>query len=350
MTEARNVMVPSCGGRSVRGQPTSTAVSRSDSAIPAGCRCLSVVWIGSVARLARHRPCSIRCVSLRRIVASTRDGRTHAHTYPRARLACSACAPDRTARAVQAARSPEAALAYDGDSDGDGDEPEVVPPECQVPAARAERTPRSPRARMGCRMHGAHLAQRGTARTGGAGRHARAERPPRSPCLWMGGTHARAAAQVVECESEHKPVEVRQTTHASIGAPRQCFEDGNGQSFAVRVSRVFVWSDRRALYFDLSVDGSSKRLTTNQVEDGVSLESSHDLVSAFLRSFFNEKIYTRKTWQEVSVAEWARQKLASQDKVPARRDKYKARSHARVFVRVPGRASASSAACGAVTD
>jgi hypothetical protein len=60
MTEARNVMVPSCGGRSVRGQPTSAAVSRSDSAIPAGCRCLSVVWIGSVARLARHRPCSIR--------------------------------------------------------------------------------------------------------------------------------------------------------------------------------------------------------------------------------------------------------------------------------------------------
>ena len=31
MTEARDVMVPSCGGRSVRGQPTSAAVSRSDS-------------------------------------------------------------------------------------------------------------------------------------------------------------------------------------------------------------------------------------------------------------------------------------------------------------------------------
>ena len=166
----------------------------------------------------------------------------------------------------------------------------------------------------------------------------------------MGGTHARAGAQVVECDSEHNPVEVRPAAHASIGAPKQCFENGNGKRIAVAVSRVSVRTGGRSLYFYLSVDGSRQRLVTNQVEDGASLESSHDLVSAFLRSFFNEKIYTRKTWQEVSVAEWARQKLASQVKVPARRDKYKARSHARVFVRVPGRASASSAACGAVTD
>jgi hypothetical protein len=163
----------------------------------------------------------------------------------------------------------------------------------------------------------------------------------------MGGTHARAGAQVVQCESEHNPVEVR---HASIGAGKQVFEDGNGESFDVTVSRVCVRTGGRSLYFYLSVDGSRHRLATNQVEDGASLDSSHDLVSAFLRWFFNEMIYSCKNWQKVSVDEWARQKLACREKVPARRDKYKARSHARVFVRVPGRASASSAACGAVTD
>ncbi len=77
-------------------------------------------------------------MSLRRIVASRRDGRTHAHTHPRARLACSACAPDRTARDGQ-----PTAVQADADSDGDGDEsarspqqPEFVDPECEVPHAR----------------------------------------------------------------------------------------------------------------------------------------------------------------------------------------------------------------------
>jgi hypothetical protein len=170
----------------------------------------------------------------------------------------------------------------------------------------------------------------------------------------MGGTHARAGAQVVECDSEHNPGEVRPAAHASIGAPKQCFEiqieNGNGKRIAVAVSRVHVRTGGRSLYFYLSVDGSRHRLETNQVEDGSSLDSSHDVVSAFLRWFFNEMIYARKNWQKVSVDEWARQKLACREKVPARRDKYKARSHARVCVRVPGRASASSAACGAVTD
>jgi hypothetical protein len=166
----------------------------------------------------------------------------------------------------------------------------------------------------------------------------------------MGGTHARAGAQVVESDSEQNPEEVGPAAHASIGAPKQCFENGNGKRIAVAVSRVSVRTGGRSLYFYLSVDGSRHRLVTNQVADGASFDSSHDLVSAFLRWFFIKFIFARKDWQKVSLAEWARQKLASQVKVPARRDKYKARSHARVFVRVPGRASASSAACGAVTD
>ena len=147
-------------------------------------------------------------------------------------------------------------------------------------------------------------------------------------------------AQVVESDSEQNPEEVGPAAHASIGAGKQCFEDGNGKSIAVTVSRVGVRvrTGGRALHFYLCVDGSRHRLVTNQVEDGASLDSSHALVSAFLRWFFIGFIFARKDWQKVSLAEWARQKLASQVKVPARRDKYKARSHARVFGRVPGRA------------
>ena len=94
---------------------------------------------------------------------------------------------------MQAARSPEDALAYGGDSDGDGDESEFEPPECQVPAARAERPTRSPPARMGGRLHGAHwhsAAQRALA--GRAGPRAPSGRRAALASGWAARMHAPA--------------------------------------------------------------------------------------------------------------------------------------------------------------